>query len=126
MYKGETWHSHAVGDHVRRIDHAPILERHARINRATKSRNFSKTFRQFFSPLVRRYREKTSNTSALCIVGETLLYSVLMTLISGAIFLMSCIFAILAGLTAIVTFLITTAIKSGHKMQKFANNTRGR
>lgn len=114
-------------DHVR--DHDKDGNHHDQQNRSqsvTKFQILSREFRQYFLPLVRRFREKILNTFDRSTLAETLQYSVLMMLISFATFLMCCTFVILGGSLLIVMLSITITVKSGRKIQVFARSIRER
>lgn len=86
----------------------------------------SLAFREFFSRLDLLSHEHRLNIFARFTLKGALLYSVSTMLISGVIFLMSSIFVILAGLSAIPMLLIILMVKSGRRMKRFARNIRAR
>lgn len=109
------------------LDHAHEDPRQQdRIRPATKSRNGTREFREYFLQQVRHFREKTLNTFDRYTLAETLSSSVLMMLISFATFWMCFIFVILGGSILISMHLITLTANCGRRMQKFAASIRTR
>jgi hypothetical protein len=91
---------------------------------ATRFRRFSRIVRLFFLRRVRPCAKRTLNFLDPYTLTGVFMSAALTTLISCAIFLMSFISAILAGLITILAFMSTAARRFGRRTRKWARCTR--